>query len=68
MKKVIIACNICETEEHDMVDKMWGVTFVSEDGDTTGMNFSEKPENADIHICDVCLKCIEGLRGNTRSE
>ncbi len=67
MKKVIIACNICETEEGDMVDKMWGLSFVEVDG-RTGMNFSEKPDQVDIHICDVCLKCIEGLRGNTRSE
>jgi len=66
MKKIIIACNICETEEGDMVDKMYGLAFVENNGNTE-MNFSEKPEHAEIHICDVCLKCIEGLRTNTRS-
>lgn len=63
MKKISIACNICGMVEDEITEKIHGIDFT--DGGAS-MGFIVPNTDADMHICQVCLACIENLRTNKR--
>ena len=62
MKKTTYACNVCETDEHDMECEFYGLLFT----DYNGIKFIDNIDSADAHICELCLIAIEKLRTSTR--